>query len=576
MRSRLQTLDAVRFAKPRRLGLYVCRDAAGRRRFCGRVEGILRFVPRAGDEPERWRALVERTYVGTQDCPALDGVRPIDDVSGGLSRTGQHLPDHWYLVQGVTATTARGSCDDWACSSWPTTRRRGVGSSSTWASFRRRAVGGLGEQIVHFALETAAQGGAARLVLAVDAANEPASRDVSALGFFRVGSSHRVCAARRMTACQSARPRPPESAPTNYPLGGVPPEKNFCARAPPQAAVSRQSRCGHSDASARVSSPWTSVLALLQSPPSGDIEASSAGSTLAGRFSRARAQFRSAIRDAWPSRRVRQRRRAAGSLRSRGSTGRGHGRFGQAVRLAQCASPPARRRTVRVLARRPHAPGGGGTHAAGGVRIACELLFLRRRVHHALAECCHAFWSPPPAIAYEEIEGPQRRRPPCVLLRRIAAVDVAAKRGAALCQRRLAAPAGRTARRTLENFTPWARATSAPSRRRATSRASPAVSRRCLLHGPSGCGKSHLLEAVTMPPARAAAGCDVWRSPPSSLPPSFSMRSTAARCLASATSCAASSCSWSTTCSSSGTRRRRSKSCCTRSTRCTVVRGKSC
>jgi hypothetical protein len=41
------------------------------------------FVPRAGDDPDRLAELVERTYIGTEDCPALDGIRPTSEVLAG-------------------------------------------------------------------------------------------------------------------------------------------------------------------------------------------------------------------------------------------------------------------------------------------------------------------------------------------------------------------------------------------------------------------------------------------------------------------------------------------------------------
>ena len=61
--------------------------------------GDLQFVARAGDEPQRLGALLEQTYVGTLDCPALDGVRPMHEVLEGYRSQGRHSPGDWYFVQ---------------------------------------------------------------------------------------------------------------------------------------------------------------------------------------------------------------------------------------------------------------------------------------------------------------------------------------------------------------------------------------------------------------------------------------------------------------------------------------------
>ena len=46
--------------------------------------------------------------------------------------------------------------------------------------------------------------------------------------------------------------------------------------------------------------------------------------------------------------------------------------------------------------------------SGNALRVVCasraELQFLRRKLHHPLAECCHALWSPAPSVAFEEGE----------------------------------------------------------------------------------------------------------------------------------------------------------------------------
>ena len=43
--------------------------------------------------------LVERTYEGTLDCTALNGVRDIDDVINGYQATGVFRPENWLFVR---------------------------------------------------------------------------------------------------------------------------------------------------------------------------------------------------------------------------------------------------------------------------------------------------------------------------------------------------------------------------------------------------------------------------------------------------------------------------------------------
>ena len=361
------------FRQARRAGLHVRRDVAGRRRLCGR------------------------------DSTAVAVCSPSRRRTRAPGRTGgAHLRRH----AGLPRPRRRAANRRRACRLSRPRAAPPRSLVSVRASQPQRRVGGddlgvliLAEHPSHGELGARLHGrrsaGARPAARRADRAVSPCKRPLRAVrsgwcwpstrpmnlpremyrrsGFFEWDRRIVYARARRMTACQSARSPPTESAPTNYPLGGVPPEKNFhaaaavaarCFAAIIAAARSRTRRRA-------VSSPWTRVLALLQSPPLGDIEASSAGRHAAGRFSRASGRnFDPAAATRGRTDCVRTRRRAADALRSRGSTGRGHGRFGQAVRLAQCTSPPARRRTVRLLARRPHAPGGGGAHAAGGVRIA--------------------------------------------------------------------------------------------------------------------------------------------------------------------------------------------------------------
>jgi RimJ/RimL family protein N-acetyltransferase len=135
----------------------------------------LHFVARAGEEPQRLAALLEQTYVDTLDCPGLDGVRPMDEVLEGYRQQGQHRPQDWYIVQdegvdiGALLLTEHPGVDNWELVYMglvPAARGRGCGL-----------------RIIRFALDVAAQEGAQRLVLAVDAENIPALRAYERAGF---------------------------------------------------------------------------------------------------------------------------------------------------------------------------------------------------------------------------------------------------------------------------------------------------------------------------------------------------------------------------------------------------------
>jgi ribosomal protein S18 acetylase RimI-like enzyme len=137
--------------------------------------GDLEFLPHAGDELQRLGALLEQTYIGTLDCPRLDGVRPMSDVLEGYRAQGRYSPADWYFVQ-------QGGADIGAVI---LAEHAGFGNwELVYMGVTPPARGrGRGEQIVRYALATAARRGAERLVLAVDAANAPALNIYRRAGF---------------------------------------------------------------------------------------------------------------------------------------------------------------------------------------------------------------------------------------------------------------------------------------------------------------------------------------------------------------------------------------------------------
>jgi ribosomal protein S18 acetylase RimI-like enzyme len=137
----------------------------------------LHFVSRAGNEPQRLAAVLEQTYIGTLDCPALDGVRPMDEVLEGYRAQGRYSPNDWYFIRehdrdiGALLLTEHPGYGNWELVYMgviPAVRGRGYGS-----------------RIIRFAQETTARRGAERLVLAVDDVNTPALRAYERGGFVR-------------------------------------------------------------------------------------------------------------------------------------------------------------------------------------------------------------------------------------------------------------------------------------------------------------------------------------------------------------------------------------------------------
>ena len=119
--------------------------------------------------------LVESTYSGTLDCPALNGIRDINDVLAGYESTGQFNPANWYFVsQGDKFIGCLLLTDH------PAEDQGELVYMGLIPSARGR---GWGYQITRFAQWSIRRAGRNRLVLAVDAENGPAINAYSTAGF---------------------------------------------------------------------------------------------------------------------------------------------------------------------------------------------------------------------------------------------------------------------------------------------------------------------------------------------------------------------------------------------------------
>lgn len=143
--------------------LYLARDTQSATHL---PDSPLSFEPFDPERPARLGKLIEATYRETLDCPALGGVRAIEDVIAGYRATGVFSPDRWLIATaaeqdvGVLLLTDHPATDSWELIYMGVT-----------PEFRGR---GWGSLIVQHAIAIASYFGRSRLVLAVDVINQPA------------------------------------------------------------------------------------------------------------------------------------------------------------------------------------------------------------------------------------------------------------------------------------------------------------------------------------------------------------------------------------------------------------------
>jgi ribosomal protein S18 acetylase RimI-like enzyme len=138
----------------------------------------IEFVQYTLDDRERLKTLIERTYIDTLDVPALDGVRDLSDVLCGYEQTGEFSPDRWFFL--------RNGGEDVGClllNDHP--------GQAQWELVYLGIVpeargNGWGRQATRFAQRLAKAADRERLILAVDATNDPAVSAYTSVGFFEL------------------------------------------------------------------------------------------------------------------------------------------------------------------------------------------------------------------------------------------------------------------------------------------------------------------------------------------------------------------------------------------------------
>ncbi len=134
----------------------------------------IQFVPSSHVTRERLAEVVEQTYSQTRDCPKLCGVRSMDDVLDGYQETGVFSPERWWIIRhenqdiGCLLLTDHPGCD------YLELLYMGVLPGARG--------NGWGKEIVKFAQWQTRQASRTRLVLAVDAENQPALANYEAHG----------------------------------------------------------------------------------------------------------------------------------------------------------------------------------------------------------------------------------------------------------------------------------------------------------------------------------------------------------------------------------------------------------
>jgi ribosomal protein S18 acetylase RimI-like enzyme len=135
----------------------------------------LEFEPFHESQQKRLSALVETTYTDTQDCVAMNGRRPMNEVLEGYRATGAYRPENWWFARdegqdvGMLLLADHQTACHWELMYMgvvPIVRRRRFGSA-----------------ILRHAQRCAFAARTQRIVLGVDVANSRAIRLYEAAGF---------------------------------------------------------------------------------------------------------------------------------------------------------------------------------------------------------------------------------------------------------------------------------------------------------------------------------------------------------------------------------------------------------
>src|SRR4051812_11770001 len=125
----------------------------------------LEFEEYRADQRERLMRLIERTYEGTLDCTALNGMRDIDNVVNGYQGTGFFRPENWLFARNKGEDVGVLLLGD-----HPKGKHWELMYTGLVPAARGR---GWGRQITRYAQWLARGARVERIVVAVDVANAP-------------------------------------------------------------------------------------------------------------------------------------------------------------------------------------------------------------------------------------------------------------------------------------------------------------------------------------------------------------------------------------------------------------------
>lgn len=148
-----------------------------------RPEGVLEFSTYAPRDKQRLAGIVERTYVGSLDCPQLEALRDVDDVLSGYQAVGRFDPSRWLI--------ARHAGVDVGCLLLAEHEGAGQWELTYLGVVPEARSQGFGLALVRHAQWLAFQAACERIVLAVDGNNRPAL-DVYAAARFVAWDERRV------------------------------------------------------------------------------------------------------------------------------------------------------------------------------------------------------------------------------------------------------------------------------------------------------------------------------------------------------------------------------------------------
>jgi ribosomal protein S18 acetylase RimI-like enzyme len=126
----------------------------------------MRWVNYSAAEHPRFAQAILASYEGSLDCPALNGVRDVEDILAGHKATGNFDPKLWFLLEEQERVAGM-------LLLCPTPRSDSI--ELVYLGLPPEVRGrGVGDLLMRQALWATMQAGRSRLTLAVDAANPPA------------------------------------------------------------------------------------------------------------------------------------------------------------------------------------------------------------------------------------------------------------------------------------------------------------------------------------------------------------------------------------------------------------------